>query len=218
MIALNDEGITYCGIQIYALNNLLKKLYFDDRSEAYMKKIEKGWGVDRTPRSYKLDDSITLCFQTTTHVQDYGRVIEHGVLCSRTRSNIKRNYLSEIPRMFNLYKSTNMFKYLNFIVSKLCESPNLNVLTDFPKTSERGFGLYELLERHMYWNKFSYDFTDIDVQELIEVISKMEFDRGKETLFVTTINPRFCEVVYNVVKEIHGIELFPICLLGLKRI
>lgn len=217
MIALDDKGITYCGSRIYALESLLKKLHFDERGEGYRGKMRTVGGLDRAPRSFNLAPGIMLHFQTTTWVQDYGRVIEHGALCGRTNARIRRGYLADIHRAFKLYQHTDMFKYLNFIVSKLCDSKEYQVITDFPKTTKNGFSIFEEVNLKAYWNKFSYEFTDVDIQEIIEMLSKFEFDKDKPCLFITTINPKFCEVVCNVIKEIHSIDTFPICLLGLKR-
>ena len=174
-------------------------------------------GLDRAPRSFNLAPGIMLHFQTTTWVQDYGRVIEHGALCGRTNARIRRGYLADIHRSFKLYQNSDMFKYLNFIVSKLCEMEEYQVITDFPKSSEMGFSIYDEVNIRAYWNKFSYNFTDVDIQEITDMLSKFEFDKEKPCLFITTVNPKFCEAICKVMKDVYDIDAFPICLLGLKR-
>ena len=217
MIALNDKGITYCGTEIYSLNSLLKKLHFDERGEGYKRKMRTVGVLDRVPRSFELSEGLMLHFQTTTWVQDYGRVIEHGALCGRSRGNIRREYLADIHRTFKLYKNTEMYKYLDFIVSKLCLLPNYQVITDFPKSTTAGYSMYDVVENHSYWNKFSYRFTDIDVQEILSTLSEFNLEKDKPTLFITTINPKFCEIVCRSLLDLYGLSTFPICLLGLKR-
>ena len=102
MIALDDKGITYCGSQIYALESLLKKLHFDERGEGYKGKIRTLGGLIELLAQFNLAPGIMLHFQTTTWIQDYGRVIEHGALCGRTNARIRRGYLADIHRSFKI--------------------------------------------------------------------------------------------------------------------